>query len=68
MAIWQTLAYSDPGSAAPFGLRGLLDAWARTKRRPRLDPRMLGDHLRRDVGLMDGRAPHGGRGENPDWI
>ena len=42
-------------------LATLLFGEPRARRRERLDPRMLSDHLKRDLGLLDGRA---GPGEN----
>lgn len=36
-------------------------------RRVRLDPRTLPDHLRRDMGFMDGNEPRGRRARDPYW-
>lgn len=36
-------------------------------RRNRLDPRLLPDHLKRDMGFADGNDPRGRRAQNPDW-
>lgn len=50
------------------GLRHLLQFWRRGGHGARIDPRTLGDHISRDIGLIDGRGPQGSRGEFPDWI
>ena len=48
------------GNGWTLRLATLLFGEPRARRRARLDPRMLNDHLKRDLGFLDGRATPGG--------
>ena len=51
---------AERSSGWTLRLATLLFGEPRAKRRERLDPRVLSNHLKRDLGLLDGRAGPGG--------
>lgn len=62
----QDTEYTHQTLATPFDrwMRTIVDALLPPLRRraPRLDVEALPDHLKRDLGFLDGREPH--KGEN----
>lgn len=59
------------GAWTPHGLLGRLPGARQEWETRRPDPRFLTDHLRRDLGLLDGNDPRPIRSDNPcrpSWV
>lgn len=50
------MAQTTPRARFPRRFFASLTALLRPRRRPRFDPRDLPDHLKRDIGYLDGRT------------
>ncbi len=60
MNMMEMTTMAGHGGGWTLRLATLLFGEPRARRRERLDPRMLSNHLKRDLGLLDGRAVPGG--------